>query len=426
MTGIPAVLGGAPAFATPLNIVAPLLPKMDEVGGRIAEILANGQLTNNSRYVREFEAALESRLGVSAVAVSNGTWSLVLAMKELGVEGEVIVPSYTYCASAHAIRWSGAEPVFADILPDTLTLDPGAVRAAITPRTSAILGVHVYGHPCEIDELTALAAEKGLALVFDAAHAFGASYRGAAVGTFGQAESFSFHATKTLPVGEGGCITTRDVALAARLRMARKFGDPGDENTRFAGTNAKMQEFNAILGLAGLAAVDECIERRREYAGYLRRSLGSIPGITLQTERDYARSSVQNFAILVDPGQYGLTRDEVALALLAENIRCRKYFSPAVHRQDAYAGTAFGPLPTTDRVAARVLCLPFYSQMTTDVLDRLADTLARVHLHAPRVRTALGAQPSSAADPLGVDTPRDVRVVAGRSVSVAAPSGPER
>jgi dTDP-4-amino-4,6-dideoxygalactose transaminase len=386
---LPAALGGKPALPEPLNIVAPVLPKIDEVGDRIAEILANGQLTNDSRYVREFEASLESRLGVSAITVSNGTWSLVLAMKQLGVTGEVIVPSYTYCASAHAIKWAGADPVFADILPDTFTVDPDAIRAAITPRTSAILAVHIYGHPCEIDELTLLAQEKGLLLVFDAAHAFGALYRGKPVGTFGHAESFSFHATKTLPVGEGGCITTTDAGLAKRLRLARKFGDPGDENTLFPGTNAKMQEFNAILGLAGLRTVDETIRRRRQYAAALRARLASIPGLQFQPERVYVSTSTQNFAVLVDESEFGLSRDEAHRALAAENVWCRKYFFPPVHRHDAYATLKSVELPVTDHVAGRVLCLPFHSQMTQNQLDGMVEAFEKLHAHAPRLRRGL-------------------------------------
>jgi dTDP-4-amino-4,6-dideoxygalactose transaminase len=386
---LPAVLGGEPMFASPLNIVAPVVPRIEEVGPRIAEILASGQLTNDSRYVREFEAALESRLGVPAVTMSNGTWSLVLAMKALGIEGEVIVPSYTYCASAHAIRWAGATPVFADVLPDTYTVNPDAVRAAITPRTTAILAVHIYGHPCEIDELTALADEKGLALLFDAAHAFGATYRGGAIGTFGRAESFSFHATKTLPVGEGGCVSTGDRRLADQLRLWRKFGDPGNEDSQFAGTNAKMQEFNAILGLAGLNTVDDIIARRRGYAAALRERLSVVPGLRFQEERSYVRSNAQNFAVLVDEGLFGLSRDELHRALAADNVRCRRYFYPPVHRQKAYAGVPCGELMVTSQVADAVLCLPFYSHMTPDQLDGIGDAFAMLHAHAPRVRNAL-------------------------------------
>jgi len=384
----PAVLGGPPSFATPLNIVAPVLPRLAEVGERFDEVLASGQLTNDSRYVREFEAALEARLGVAAVTTSNGTWSLVLMMKELGIDGEGILPSYTYCASAHAVRWAGATPVFVDILPDTFTADPAAVAAAITSRTSAILAVHVYGHPCEIDELAAIAEKHSLPLLFDAAHAFGAMYRGAPIGTFGVAESFSFHATKTLPVGEGGCITTVNRSLAERLRLWRKFGDPGNEDTEFAGTNAKMQEFNAILGLAGLKTVDETIARRRDYAAALRARLGGIPGLSFQAERSYVRSSAQNFAVLAD-ASFGLSRDELLKALAAENIRCRRYFHPPVHAQRAYAGHSHTELPVTSRVADAVLCLPFYSHMTSRHFEGIGDAFEALHAEAPRIRQAL-------------------------------------
>jgi dTDP-4-amino-4,6-dideoxygalactose transaminase len=386
---LPAALGASPAFDEPLNIVAPLLPPIADVQDDVAAILSSGQLTNDSRFVRAFEAALQQRLGLPAVAVSNGTWALVLALKQLGVEGEVIVPSYTFSASVHAIKWAGATPVFADVLPDTFTVDPEAVRAAITPRTSAIVGVHVYGHPCEIDPLSALAQRQHLVLLFDAAHGFGASYRGAPVGTFGDAECFSFHATKTLPVGEGGCVTTRDAELVRQLRLVRKFGDPGDENTVLVGTNAKMQEFNAILGLAGLRTVDEVIARRRRYADQLRARLSRLPGLTFQHERPYVRACCQNFALLVDDVGFGLTRDETCAALACENVRCRKYFYPPVHRHDAYATHRGGALPTTDRLADRVLCLPFYSRMAEDEIGRLSEVIENIHAHAPRIRRAL-------------------------------------
>ena len=331
----PALLGGPPVFDRPVHIVAPRLPKLSVVGDKVEQILATGQLTNNSRYVREFEAAVGQRLGVEAIAISNATIALVLVLKGLGVRGEVILPSFTYCASAHAVAWAGAAPVFADILPTTFTLDPAAVEAAITPRTSAILAVHIYGHPCEVDELAAVARAHRLPLVFDSAHAFGSAYKGRQVGGFGAAEVFSLHATKLLPVGEGGCVATSDSRLAAYLRDARRFGDPGDENTRFAGTNGKMQEFNAILGLAGLDLIDRHIANRRKYASYLRDRLGCLPGLRFQHIEDHAFTTFQNFAVLVDQGRFGLSRDQVSAALAAENVRCRKYFYPPVHEHDA-------------------------------------------------------------------------------------------
>ena len=389
-TSLPAVLGGNPQFAARLNIVSPRLPALEQIAEPLREILRTGNLTNNSRYVREFEAALAPRLAVPhAIAVSNATLGLMLALAALKTKGEVILPSFTYCATAHVLHWVGLTPIFADILPDTFTLDPAAVEAAITPRTAAILPVHIYGHPCEVDELAAVARRHGLPLLFDAAHAFGSRYREQLVGQFGDAEVFSFHATKLFPVGEGGCITTGNANLAEYLALVRKFGDPGDENTRFPGTNAKMQEFNAIIGLEMLKVVDQHIANRRSYAAYLIERLGQLPGITFQAIRPYVFMNYQNFAILVDPSEFGLTHDQLFTALAAENIMARKYFYPPLHHHDAYSEYRGVSLPVTEQVSDRVLCLPFYSEMTEETLDGLCAAMERIQRYAPHVRSLL-------------------------------------
>ncbi len=386
-TSIPAILGGEPQFATRLNIVFPRLPSLDQIAMPLHEILRTGNLTNHSRYVREFEATLAQRFAVPhAVTVSNATLGLMLALAAFKLKGEVILPSFTYCATAHVLHWVGLTPVFVDILPDTFTLDPAAVEAAITPRTAAIMPVHIYGHPCEVDELEAIARRHGLPLLFDAAHAFGSRYRDQLIGQFGDAEVFSFHATKLFPVGEGGCITTRDAGLAEYLALARKFGDPGNENTRFPGTNAKMQEFNAIIGLEMLKVVDQHIANRRGYAAYLIERLGRLPGISFQAIRPYVFHNYQNFVILVDRSEFGLTRDDLFTALAAENIFARKYFYPPLHHHDAYSEYRHISLPVTERVSDQVLCLPFYSEMADEMLDGLCTAVERIHHHAPRIR----------------------------------------
>jgi dTDP-4-amino-4,6-dideoxygalactose transaminase len=387
----PAVLGGAPLFANRLGIVSPKLPPLEKIGEQVQDILRTGNLTNNSRYVREFEQALAERLSMPhVVTVSNATLGLILALNSLQLEGDVILPSFTYCATAHVLHWARLKPVFADILPDSFTLDPAAVEAAITPRTAAIMPVHIYGHPCEIDELAAVARRHGLPLLYDSAHAFGSLYRGQPVGQFGEAEIFSFHATKVFPVGEGGCITTHRVELAEYLTLARKFGDPGNENTRFPGLNAKMQEFNAIIGLEMLKVVDQHIANRRSYAAYLIDRLGQLPGITFQTIRPYVFTNYQNFGILVDEAEFGLSRDQLFTALAAENILARKYFYPPIHHQDAYSEYRSTSLPVTERVARQVLCLPFYSEMTQAMLDGICTAMERIHHYAPRIRHELG------------------------------------
>ncbi len=323
------------------------------------------------------------------IAVGNGTLGLILVLEALKREGEVILPSFTFSATAHALYWSRHKPVFVDILPDTFTIAPAAVEAAITANTAAIMGVHIYGHPCENDELAAIAKRHGIPLLFDAAHAFGSRYKDRAVGQFGDAEIFSFHATKVFPVGEGGCITTHKEDMARYLSLARKFGDPGDENTLFPGMNAKMQEFNAIIGLEMLKVVDQHIANRRAYAAYLIERLRQVPGITFQTIRPYVFTNYQNFVILVDETEFGLSRDQLFNALVAENIIARKYFYPPLHWHEAYADYRSMSLPVTERVASRVLCLPFYSEMTQEMRDGICRAIERIHNFASRVKHAL-------------------------------------
>ena len=382
----PAILGGVPTFSSRLGIVSPELPDLLAVEEPIREILETGNLTNHSKYVRAFERELSARLGVAHIAaVSNATLGLILALEGLKLDGEVILPSFTFSATAHALHWARLTPVFVDILPDTFTLAPDAVEAAITPRTAAILGVHIYGHPCEIDELSEIANKYGLPLIFDAAHAIGSCYRNLPIGRFGDAEVFSFHATKVFPVGEGGCVATSRPDLADYLILARKFGDPGDENTVFPGMNAKMQEFNAILGLEALKIVDNHIANRRRYACALVERLGDLPGVSFQTIHPYVFMNYQNFAILIDEDKFGLSRDRLFDALVAENIIARKYFFPPLHRHDAYLAYRKQSLPVTERVSSQVLCLPFYSSMTEEMLDGICTAFEQIHSFAFKI-----------------------------------------
>lgn len=382
----PVILGGEPMFTNPLGIVRPLFPELTAVAEQVSEILRTGQLTNLWKNVPALESELCQHLQVPhCVAVANGTLGLVLALVGLKLTGEVITPSFTFSATAHALWWAGLEPVFADINPDTFTLDPQAVEAAITPRTSAILAVHVYGHPCDIEGLQAVARRHGLALLFDAAHAFGASYRGQKIGNFGDAEVFSFHATKIFPVGEGGAITTANTELAEYLALARRFGDPGNENTQFCGLNAKMQEFNAILGLENLKTINQYLENRRRYAGILIERLRQLPGLRFQQVYPDVYMNYQNFAVLIDKAEFGLSRDQLYTALAAENILARKYFYPPLHLHQAYAAYREkyqAKLPITEKVANNILCLPLYSVMSDEMLDGICLAMESFHRYA--------------------------------------------
>lgn len=393
---LPAVLGGTPVFSSILGIVRPLLPPLEAIYDRLEHAMSTGQLTNNGRYVRELEGELADYFGVKhAMAVSNATLGLMIldkALAEGAVGDEIIMPSFTFSATAHAAVWAGLQPVFADILADTYTLDPASVARLITDRTVGIMGVHIYGHPCEIVELQAVADEHGFPLVFDAAHAFGSRYREQRVGRFGLAEVFSFHATKIFPVGEGGVITTDDDALAARLRLWRTFGDPGTENTQLPGLNAKMQEFNALIGLENLHVVDRHVEHRRAIAGVIQTELAKVPGLTFQTQRSYIYSNYQNLSLVINEQAFGLDRDQLFEVLKVENVNARKYFYPPLHRHDAYVG---GPgvtgcaQPVTEHISDRVLCLPIYSDMSESSAKDLCIAIKRIHTHALAIRTYL-------------------------------------
>jgi dTDP-4-amino-4,6-dideoxygalactose transaminase len=386
----PAALSGQPIFSSPLGIVQPRFPELKAIEEQVSEILRTGQLTNLWKNVPDLETALCRYLQVPhCVTVANGTLGLILALVGLKLTGEVITPSFTFSATSHALWWAGLEPVFADIDSETFTLDPRAVEAAITPRTSAILAVHVYGHPCDIEGLQAVARRHGLALIFDAAHAFGVRYKGQKIGVFGDAEVFSFHATKVFPMGEGGGISTTNEQLANYLHLARKFGDPGTEDTLFFGLNAKLQEFNAILGLANLPGIDQYIENRRAYAHLFLERLDQLPGLRFQQIRPDVYMNYQNFAVVIDEAEFGLSRDKLHAVLAAENIMARKYFYPPLHLQQAYAAyhkKYDGKLPITEAVADSVLCLPIYSVMSSEMIESICVAIESAHHYASQLK----------------------------------------
>ncbi len=249
------------------------------------------------------------------MAVSSCTLGLLLTYHGLGLKGEVIVPSFTFMATVHPLLWVGTEPVFVDIDPYTWNIDPAKVEAAITERTTAIVAVHNFGNPAPVAELEAIARRHGLRLIFDAAHGFGALYRGRPVGGFGDAEVFSLSPTKLLVAGEGGIVATNNDDLAEHIRVGREYGNPGDYNSDFPGLNVRLPEFNALLGLHSLGMLEENAKRRNRVAAIFRERLSQIPGLTFQRIHPQDRSSYKDFSILVDEAKFGLTRDELALAL---------------------------------------------------------------------------------------------------------------
>ena len=357
-----AVFGGRPAFPEPLHVGRPNIGRRERLIELLNEIVDRRWLTNNGPLVQEFERRLAGFLGVKhCIAMCNCTVALQIAIRAAGLKGEVIVPSYTFIATAHSLQWQEITPVFCDIDPSTHNIDPAQVERLVTPKTSGIIGVHLWGRPCNINVLAEIAAERRLTLMFDAAHAFACSYNGQMVGTFGLAEVFSFHATKFVNTFEGGAVVTNSDEMARKIRLMRNFGFAGYDNVIYVGTNGKMSEPSAAMGLTNLESMDEFIEaNRRNYYAY-RMGLADVPGISVISYNEAERCNFQYIVVEVDELQSGVGRDTLVRVLHAENVLARKYFWPGCHRMEPYRSyfpNAGLLLPETGRIAARVMVLP--------------------------------------------------------------------
>jgi dTDP-4-amino-4,6-dideoxygalactose transaminase len=385
---LPAILGGTPAFDSLVPLVRPALPPAATMQGVVEEMMTTGSLTKGKR-LHEFEQALAEHLQVRhAVAVSSCTTGLMLAYRGLGLEGEAVVPSFTFMATVSALVWAGVRPVFADVDFHTATLDVDSVEAAITSRTSAIVAVHTFGNPAELELLQDIADRRGVKLIYDAAHGFGSTYRGVPVGAQGDAQVFSLSPTKLVVAGEGGVVATNDDRLAEQIRLGREYGNDGAYDSAFAGINARLPEFNAALGLRSLRMLESSVVARNRLADRYGAALADVPGISLQLVRSGNRCSFKDFSITVDSKRFGLDRDQLAAALLAERIDTRKYYYPAVHRQTAYRRWAPDDrlLPNSIKLADRSLSLPMGAHITDDDVLGICDAIARLHRHAAAVR----------------------------------------
>jgi dTDP-4-amino-4,6-dideoxygalactose transaminase len=303
--------------------------------------------------------------------------ALEIAARALGMSGEVIVPSFTFVATPHALQWQGIQPVFCDIDPHTHNIDAAHAATLITGRTTGIIGVHTWGRPCDVDALTALAHRHELRLLFDAAHAFGCSANAQMVGTLGDAEVLSFHATKFLNAFEGGALVTNDVALAERAGLMRNFGFAGEDHVSYVGTNGKMTEASAAMGLTSLESMNEFIAvNRRNYESYAR-NLADVPGISL-VHHGHGNRSNYHYIVLELAGSIGISRDLLKELLRAENVLARRYFYPGCHRMEPYRmllSDAGDGLPHTDAVAASVLSLPTGMAMSLLEVERVCELI---------------------------------------------------
>jgi dTDP-4-amino-4,6-dideoxygalactose transaminase len=388
-----AIFGSEPAFKTQLHVGRPNIGDRDRLLERINKILDNRWLTNNGPYVQEFEQRIADMIGVRhCVAMCNATVALEITIRAFELSGEVIVPSFTFVATAHALRWQEITPVFSDIDPKSHNLDPARVEQRITPRTSAIIGVHLWGRACNVEALTEIAHRRGLKLIFDAAQAFGCSHTGKMIGGFGDAEVFSFHATKFFNTFEGGAVVTNDDRLADRVRLMKNFGFAGYDNVVDIGTNGKMTEVSAAMGLNGLECLDEFIAANyRNYERY-RRELEGIPGISLITYDEAEKHNYHYVVLEVDEDVTQVSRDQLLEILWAENVLVRRYFYPGCHRMEPYRSSfphAGQMLPETEKLADRVLVLPTGTAVGPAEITKLCAIIKTVISNGALVRDRL-------------------------------------
>lgn len=384
---LPAILGGRPAFSNGLPFARPMTPSLEVVTKRLSNSYEDAVLTNG-RLVRELEEEAAAWLGVRhVVAVASCTSGLILTLQALAPGRPVVLPSFTFSASAHAVAWNAGATVFADCELATAQVDPADV-ARLLPGTGAILATHVFGAPCQAERLEAMARRAGIPIVFDAAHGFGATHQGRAVGGFGDAEVFSMSPTKLVIAGEGGLVATNRDDVAEHIRLGRDYGNPGDYNTRFVGLNARLSEFHAAVALESLAILPEHLFRRRELADLYRAALAGIEGLATQFVSDGDESTYKDFTVRIDEHHFGISRDAVVEGLSRDGVETRQYFSPPVHLQGAYAHVGKPKLAVTECLAGQVVSLPIYPSLTEGDIRRVADVLIALHDFAPRVRDA--------------------------------------
>jgi dTDP-4-amino-4,6-dideoxygalactose transaminase len=373
-----AALGGRPAFAERVPITRPTLPTYATIAPAFRDIMRTGMITKG-RYLRELEGTAGAYMGATVLGVSSCTVGLVLALQALRIDGEVILPSFTFLATASAPSLIGLPLRFVDVHRDTWTIDPRAVEAAITPRTAAVIGVHTFGAPADVEALREVCARRGLAFIMDAAHGLGALHAGSPVGAAADAEVFSMSPTKLVAAGEGGLVATCRPDVAERVDALREYGNAGDYTTVQAGLNGRLDELSAVLALAGFRTLEANAKRRNRLADLAKQELAGVPGVRWQQIRSGDRSSYKDLTLAIEPSEFGCSRDDVARALLAEGVDTRKYYVPLVHGHPAFAGAAAEPLPASTWLEPRVLSLPLFSHMPVGTLRTIARLVRSIH-----------------------------------------------
>ena len=360
-------------------VTSPLLPDLDEYTQLLREIWDRRWVTNNGEFHQRFEAALCEYLKVPYISLfTNGTLPLITALQALNISGEVITTPYSFVATTHSLWWNGIKPVFVDIDMATGGIDPDRIEAAITPRTTAIMPVHVYGKPCRTREIQQIADKYGLRVIYDAAHAFGVEVDGKSILEEGDMSTLSFHATKVFGTTEGGAIVMHDEKTKQRIDYLKDFGIASETEVVAPGINGKMDEMRAAFGLLNLRQVDAAIEARRKVAVRYREELRPVEGITFWNDMPGIRHNYGFFPIFVDAEKYGMTRDELYFKMREHGILVRRYFYPLISNFSTYRGLPSATrenLPNANRMADTVLCIPIHHELTPDDQTRILDVI---------------------------------------------------
>ena len=364
-----------------ITVTSPLLPPLDEFIPYLRDIWDRKWITNNGHYHQELEKALCDYLGVEYISVfTNGTLPLITALQALRITGEVITTPYSFVATTHSLWWNGIRPVFVDVDPVTGNLDPSKIEAAITPKTTAIMPVHVYGNPCDTEAIQAIADKYGLKVIYDAAHAFGVKVNGESILRAGDISTLSFHATKTYNTVEGGALVCHDAKTKQRIDYLKNFGFAGETEVVAPGINSKMDEVRAAYGLLNLRHVDAAIGARHRVADRYREALAGVKGISMFSERPDVTYHSSYFPIFIDASRYGMTRDELYFRMRDNNVLGRRYFYPLISHFSTYRGlpsAAPSNLPVATRMADTVICLPMHHALTDADVERIIDLIKR-------------------------------------------------
>ncbi len=358
-----------------LTVTSPLLPPLEDFVLYLKEIWDSKHITNMGQFHKKLEDELQEYLGIKYISLfTNGTLPIMVALQALRITGEVITTPYSFVATTHSLWWNGIKPVFVDVDLKTGNLDPEKIEAAITPKTTAIMPVHVYGNPCNMERIKEIADIYGLKIIYDAAHAFGVKINGKSILEAGDMATLSFHATKTYNTIEGGALVCRDAETKKRIDYLKNFGFAGETTVIAPGINGKMDEVRAAYGLLQLKHVDEAISKRQQVAEKYRKELRSVKGISFMENMPGVKHNYSYFPIFVDEIAYGMTRDELYFKLREKNIFGRRYFYPLISEFATYRGFPSARkenLPNAHKLADSVICLPMYHELQTEDIDRV-------------------------------------------------------